>query len=305
MKKITLSYLQNNFNLDLIEEYPNTVQNSLTDPIVSVILITFNHKDFIKDSIEGVLSQIVDFNYEIIIGDDGSIDGTREICIEYAQRHPDKIRLFLHSQENVVKVYGKKCGIFQIVYNHLQSRGKYVAICSGDDVWTDKNKLKLQADFLNKNKDFGIVASPYILSSNIGNDKIQNFTFKASTTMYININANMPLRFLNVIQEDDFTRFIVQLTHKYTLITKIKPVIINEPQDSIIRSMNNFDLGLHILNYSKQIFLTYFFSRYTKNSILLLFHLVRHILNNKKYKNIRIKIFYHFLLNNYQELKKD
>ena len=88
-------------------------------PTVSVVVITYNQVKYIRKSIEGILSQKTDFEYELIIGEDCSTDRTRDICIQYSQESPEKIRLLLH-QQNI--------GMHQNVIQTLRSaRGKYIA----------------------------------------------------------------------------------------------------------------------------------------------------------------------------------
>src|SRR5690242_14630931 len=72
----------------------------IENPLVSVCVQTYQHVHYIKDCLEGILIQQTDFPFEILLGEDQSIDGTREVCIEYAQKYPDKIKLFLHHREN-------------------------------------------------------------------------------------------------------------------------------------------------------------------------------------------------------------
>lgn len=102
-------------------------------PKVSVVIITYNHADFIADAIEGALMQETDFPYEIIIGEDESEDGTREICIDYAERYPERIRLFLRSREDVIYINGRPTGRFNSVESLKAARGEYIAACEGDD----------------------------------------------------------------------------------------------------------------------------------------------------------------------------
>ena len=87
-----------------VSEYPNNVLESMPEPKVSVLLITYQHKEYFRDAIESILMQQTDFPFEIVIGDDDSTDGTRELCIEYAQKYPGKIRCFLHKNENKIRV---------------------------------------------------------------------------------------------------------------------------------------------------------------------------------------------------------
>jgi len=136
-----------------VEEYPNRVVETMPEPMVSVHVSTYQHADFIHDCMEGVMMQETDFPVEIIIGEDESDDGTREICKEYAEQYPERIRLFLHRRENNVAIHGRPTGRFQTVYSHFMARGKYIAICEGDDYWTDPKKLQKQVGFLEENPE--------------------------------------------------------------------------------------------------------------------------------------------------------
>jgi len=106
------------------------------DPLVSVVMITYNHEPYIAQAIEGVLSQGTDFPVELIIGDDCSIDRTREIVLDFQRRHPQMIRV-LFSEKNV----GMHKNFRRTV---LAARGKYMAFCEGDDWWHRRDKLQLQ-----------------------------------------------------------------------------------------------------------------------------------------------------------------
>lgn len=108
-------------------------------------MITYNHEKYIREAIDGVLMQKTNFEFELIIGEDFSDDNTRQICEEYAKAHPGKIDL-LESKMNY--------GIIPNFIRTLKScRGKYIALCEGDDYWTDPYKLQKQVDFLDSNKD--------------------------------------------------------------------------------------------------------------------------------------------------------
>ena len=145
-----------------VEEYPNNVREAVPEPVVSVHLLTYNHADYIREAIESVLMQEVDFPMEIVLGDDDSSDGTREICIEYAEQHPDLIRLQLHHRENNRKLNGAPTHLFQFYYNTFQLRGRYFAILSGDDYWTDPRKLQKQVDYLEIHPECSMVYHPWV-----------------------------------------------------------------------------------------------------------------------------------------------
>lgn len=119
------------------------------DPMVSICMLAYNLEPFVGKAIEGVLQQDVNFPIELVIGEDCSRDGTRVVCENYAALHPDRIRL-LPSGVNL----GMPGNAARTL---AECRGKYIAICDGDDIWTDPTKLRQQIEFLEKNPDYGIV----------------------------------------------------------------------------------------------------------------------------------------------------
>lgn len=103
-------------------------------------MIAYNHQAYIAQALDSILMQKTNFLFEIIIGDDGSKDDTRKICESYVVRYPGKIR-YIHHPQNI--------GMMPNFIGVLESaKGKYIAICEGDDYWTDDSKLQYQADFL-------------------------------------------------------------------------------------------------------------------------------------------------------------
>ncbi|MBK8502223.1 MAG: glycosyltransferase [Saprospiraceae bacterium] len=124
------------------------------NPLVSVCVQTYQHHNFIRDCLDGLLMQKTDFAFEILLGEDDSTDGTREICRDYAEKYSDRIRLFLHDRVNNISIQGRPTGRFSGLCNIFNSRGKYIAFCEGDDMWTDPYKLKRQIDFLEQNSNY-------------------------------------------------------------------------------------------------------------------------------------------------------
>lgn len=122
---------------------------------VSVLIVTYNHESYIAQALNSVLMQVVNFDYEIVIGEDCSTDKTRNILLEYKEKHPDKIKLILHKKNVGMRVNGK------IALDACA--GEYIAILDGDDYWTDKRKLMLQMEFLEKNANVDIVFHPCML----------------------------------------------------------------------------------------------------------------------------------------------
>lgn len=116
------------------------------EPMVSVIVLTYNHEAYIRQTLDGILMQKTEFTYEILIGDDVSSDCTRDILAEYAAAYPDRIRLFLRE---------KNLGATRNAYELLMAaRGNYLAFCEGDDYWTNPEKLAIQVRFLETHPEY-------------------------------------------------------------------------------------------------------------------------------------------------------
>lgn len=135
---------------------PNKPINFIT-PLVSVVVTTYQHGSYITECLDSILMQEIKFPVEIIIGDDGSVDGTQEICKEYAKKYSDKIRLFIRDR-NLSQYSDTKNRIirFNGVWNRMSARGKYIAICEGDDYWIDPSKLQKQIDLLEADSKYGL-----------------------------------------------------------------------------------------------------------------------------------------------------
>lgn len=123
-------------------------------PLVSVCIQTFQHAAYIRECIDSALAQQTSFPFEIIIGEDDSTDGTREICREY-ENHP-QVRIFYRSEKDKIYINGNKTGRFNFIENMKAARGKYIALLDGDDYWTDTNKLQVQAGYMEANPDCSI-----------------------------------------------------------------------------------------------------------------------------------------------------
>lgn len=115
-----------------------------TPILVSICSITYNHAPYIRQCLDGFLMQKCDFRYEIIINDDCSTDGTTEIVKEYAEKYPDLIKPIYHEENQYKK--GVR-GMFA-TFCFPKAQGKYIALCEGDDYWTDPLKLQKQVDYM-------------------------------------------------------------------------------------------------------------------------------------------------------------
>lgn len=123
-------------------------------PLVSVLMITYNHAEYLAEAIEGIVSQQCDFPFELIIGEDASTDDTRKIALDFQRRYPEMIRV-IHSAANVgMNSNGRR--IFAL------ARGEYVAYCEGDDYWCSRLKLARQVALIRDRADIGIVHTDWV-----------------------------------------------------------------------------------------------------------------------------------------------
>ena len=144
---------------------------------ISCVCITFNQKDYIRDTIDSFLAQETEYRFEIIIHDDVSTDGTRDILLEYKDKYPSIIKLVLQD-ENQYKL-GKKITPIAVRY----ASGEYISVCEGDDFWIDKNKLQKQIKIFLSNENISLVHSSALdLTQNTGLIITSNIPFPINTT---------------------------------------------------------------------------------------------------------------------------
>lgn len=117
--------------------------------LVSISCITFNHEPYIRQCLDGFIMQKTDFAFEVLIHDDASTDNTENIIREYERRYPSIIKP-IYEKENQWNKGRKGSAIF----NFPRAKGKYIALCEGDDCWSDPLKLQKQVDFLENHPDF-------------------------------------------------------------------------------------------------------------------------------------------------------
>jgi glycosyltransferase involved in cell wall biosynthesis len=160
------------------------------EPLISVNMITYNHAPYIAQAIEGVLQQETNFPFELVIGEDCSTDGTREIVFDYQKKHPDVIRVI---------AWDKNVGASK---NSIQSqkacRGKYIAFCEGDDYWHHPKKLQKQIEFLETHPDYGLVHSEVRMRIVKSGQIVEssNRSWKKMNQMFDNDSADLFLEIL-------------------------------------------------------------------------------------------------------------
>lgn len=143
----------------------------MSNLLVSICCVTYNHARFIDQAIQSFLYQKTDFDFEIIVNDDCSTDGTTEKLLEYQRQYPEKIQLVLHEKNEWQQ--GKRAIFARNTFP--KARGKYIALCEGDDFWSNDKKLQIQVDFLEKNEDFSACAHQSTVVSEDGSVVFKEF----------------------------------------------------------------------------------------------------------------------------------
>ena len=142
----------------------------INKPLVSIRCITYNHRKYISQALDSFLSQKTKFPYEIIVHDDASTDGTTEIISEYERKYP-KIVKPIYEKENM---YSKDWGYIENIIN-IHIKGKYTAICEGDDYWCDSLKLQKQVDFMESHSDCSLCTHNTLFHYSDGSKEDHNF----------------------------------------------------------------------------------------------------------------------------------
>lgn len=141
------------------------------DILVSICCLTYNHESCLRQCLDGFLAQQTDFGVEVIIHDDASTDKTKDIILEYQQKRPDMFKTILQTENQ----YSKGVKISR-TFVYPQARGKYIALCEGDDYWTDPLKLQKQADIMRGNPDITLCATgARILSAGVMTDCVERY----------------------------------------------------------------------------------------------------------------------------------
>jgi len=176
---------------------------------VSILTITYNHELYIAQALDSFLMQKTNFDFEIIIGEDCSTDTTRKIIEEYQQKYPEIIKL-LPKTENL-----------GIEANFLRTtkacKGKYIAICDGDDYWLDENKLQLQVDFLETNNNFSAVSTlkkDFIQSKNKFREKTDTIKGEVKVLKFKDFLYNSYLTPVTVMFKNSLVQKYVKLYSK-------------------------------------------------------------------------------------------
>lgn len=124
--------------------------------MVSIISLAYNHASYIRECLDGFMMQKTNFAFEVLIHDDASTDGTADIIREYEAKYPDIIKPIYQTENQYSKGIPIGC-----TYLYPRAKGKYIALCEGDDYWTDPLKLQKQVDFLESHPDYVMCSTCY------------------------------------------------------------------------------------------------------------------------------------------------
>ncbi|HVX25469.1 MAG TPA: glycosyltransferase [Parafilimonas sp.] len=133
--------------------------------VIAVYMVTYNHENCISQAIERVINQKTKYSFKLFIGEDCSTDATKEICLSYQKAYPELIEVISTTTNNL------KQNVNNIFDKCFNSSAKYIAMCEGDDYWTDENKLQRQVDFLEANPDYSICFSGYEILNEFNNTR--------------------------------------------------------------------------------------------------------------------------------------
>jgi glycosyltransferase involved in cell wall biosynthesis len=243
--------------------------------IVSVIMITYGHERFIQKSIEGVLMQKCNFDFELIIANDCSPDSTHKIISELICSHP-KGHLIKYTRHK------KNLGpVKNSIWALNQSNAKFISLCEGDDYWTSPDKIQNQVDFLNNNNDFSICFTDYkVLYENTKNIFCPNLNKKYKNKSIFNQS--------NIILSNFIPTATVMFRNQKEVFTRLD------------LSLYPLDWFLHILNseYGKIKFLSFESAVYREHDGGIC-SATSPIINNQKYLK-SIKIFRKVYSKNYK-----
>lgn len=197
-----------------------------TKPVVSILCATYNHEAYIKNAIEGFLLQETSFPFEVIIHEDVSTDTTADIVQSYFVKYPNIIKPIFQKENQYSK------GASPLLNALAHAQGDYIAICEGDDYWTDPLKLNIQFDYLVSHKNFSMHAH----SVQIIDNTVSGFVYTPYTPALKSINS-----FNDILRE----HFIP------TLSLMIRRECIPNPMPSFIYKVRSRDIALELMISSK------------------------------------------------------
>jgi len=201
----------------------------MQEPLVSICCLCYNHEPYIRECLDGFMMQKTNFTFEVLIHDDASTDNSVQIIREYESKYPDIIKPIYQTENQ----YSKGVGVTR-VFQFPRARGKYIALCEGDDYWIDPMKLQKQVDFLEDNEEYGLIHT---------NFKI----FNVSTETTITNNGNF-------VDGQPFDEYLTGQFHIATLTTCFRKDLLEKIDTSYQKQnfkMGDYPMWIEMMRFSK------------------------------------------------------
>lgn len=258
-------------------------------PLVSVLMITYNHEAYLKEAIYGVLDQEGDFDLELIIAEDASLDNSKSIINDFVSNHPKgSLIKYTRHIENMGMMKN-------LIFAYKQCNGEFVALCEGDDYWIDRYKIKKQISFLSANKDFAISYHPVMVLKKNGelvSDFITENFFKAEcsnqvdlamfgnyihtpSVVFRNHRIDIPAYFQDLLIGDFFLYLLISENGKINRMPDCAAVyrfqvgFFSSQNAEKIRNDFKKSLRIFYLNYNKSWIKLILFLRFQNSNIFL------------------------------------
>jgi glycosyltransferase involved in cell wall biosynthesis len=278
-------------------ELPNKSLESVQEPMVSVVTLAYNHAVFIENCLKGVLMQQTTFPIEFVIGEDCSTDQTMEIICKYAKEYPETIRII--TADYNVGMYANAARCVNM------ARGKYIALCEGDDYWTDPYKLQKQVNFLEENPDYVICYHDCIIKSfDSGKEKIapkqkKDYTaeelvatpkqIETATKLFRNVMNKPNNKFPIENYYDYFLNAYLGTYGKCKYLSSIKPSVYNKNSGGSWSSLDKKMQLYEVINTYNDIY-RYFLNRYKTEQ------------DNDLWVKIRLRVIKEFLMKSWDRI---
>lgn len=205
------------------------MEQNNTQPLVAIQCLVYNHEPYLRDCLEGFVMQQTDFPFVAIVHDDVSTDKSADIIREYAAKYPDIIKPIYETENQYSK---KNNALGYIVNNAVYATGaKYVAMCEGDDYWTDPYKLQIQVDFLESHPDYTFCCHRFKIYDQRSNTYLREYAYD-----YYKTNENL------VIDEKMF--FSAWVTQMLTTVVRTDIF-----RDTMTECYEKFHSGLDVYMY--------------------------------------------------------
>lgn len=249
-----------------LEKVDLDMQNAQDKPLVAVWMLAYNHAEYIQQAVEGVMTQKTNFNVRLFLSEDCSPDSTREICINLANKYGDRIDLYL-PEENV-GVVGEDNLAIRTYKRCFESGADYVALCEGDDYWTDENKLQKQIDFLESNPEYALSChNAQILHQNNGEKELFNkknieridielllneWVIPTASVVFRNNKATLP-EFFYASTHGDLTLYLMLIQKGKFKYFNFPGCVYRKHDQGIMNSFKGIDFNNKQIDYFKRL----------------------------------------------------